>query len=133
MPKVGELIQSKYLKRSDVLAPVLATITRIDQVDVSMENKPPEMKYAMSFQQFNKPMILNVTNIQALMEAFNSTDDTDLTDWQGRQIVVYDDPSIMFGGKKVGGVRLRAPKTQGNAPAKKTENPAPQFDDDIPF
>jgi len=127
MTKVGDLVQSKYLKRSDVMAPKLVAITHVDKVDVSMENKPTEYKYAMSFAELDKPLILNVTNIQTCMEVFGSTDDTNLNDWTGREIVIYDDPDVTYAGKKVGGLRLRARKQKAKS------EPEPEYDDDIPF
>jgi hypothetical protein len=30
----------------------------------------------------------------------------------GKKIVVYNDPTVMFGKKAVGGIRIRAPKNQ---------------------
>jgi len=131
MPKIGEMIPSKFLKKEDVGRGVLGTITRVERVNVAVEGSDPEYKWAMYFKELDKPLILNVTNIHACADTFGS-DDTD--EWLNKSIVLYDDPNVAFAGKRTGGIRLRAPKPgavkdqQAEAEAEK-----PAFDDDIPF
>lgn len=113
MPKVSQMKNSKFLKKEDVGEEgTLVTIVNVHQVNVAMEGKEPEMKWCMAFREFEKPMVLNSTNAQ-LCEKFLGSDDTD--DWAGRQIVLYDDPTVAFGGELVGGIRVRrapsGPKT----------------------
>lgn len=79
-----------------------------------------------------KPLILNATNTRRCVAAFG-TAETD--DWVGQEIIAYCDPTIEFGGKVIGGVRLRpVPKRQ---PAKAKAAPVPAGDgtgdDSIPF
>lgn len=120
MPKVSEMLPSKFLKKEDVPSPVLVTIAAVSHELV--EQDTGEMKWAMHFLESinntSKPMVLNSTNIQ-LCEAILGSDDTD--QWIGKKIVVYTDPTIMFGGKVVGGLRVRA--VAGRA-AKATQAPA---------
>ena len=94
-----------------------------------MQGQPPEMKWVVHFSEC-KPLVLNSTNGQLISNALSSPE-TD--DWAGKQIVLYNDPNVSFGGKLTGGVRARAVQAQ-------TENPAPGFDaatgtgsDSIPF
>ena len=49
-------------------------------------------------------------------------------DWLGQQIVLYTDPNVSYGGKLVGGIRIRA-KRKAAAPAPKADD----FDDPVPF
>jgi hypothetical protein len=49
--------------------------------------------------------LLNKNNTNALIELFGS-DETDA--WKGKRFVAYYDPTITFGGKKTGGLRVRA-------------------------
>ncbi len=54
-------------------------------------------------------MVLNNTNAQIIAMILKS-EETD--DWIGKQIVLYDDPNVSFGGKLVGGIRVRAPRVK---------------------
>lgn len=137
---VSQLVNSKYLKQSDFERPALMTIDRVQQETMQRDDGDDELKWVMYFREAEKGLVMNLTNGQLAARALGS-DDSD--DWIGRQIVVYTDPNVSFGGKVVGGLRLRAPKQQG-APAQSKPSPAraaqpiaPQpiedMDDDIPF
>ena len=130
--KIDQMRESKYLKKEDVGTGKLVTISRIEHENVAMENDPPELKYTMYFKETEKGIVLNWTNIQLCAKATGS-DETE--DWPGKKIVLYEDPNVSFGGKLVGGIRIRAAKIQ---PAKTSEefNPAKtaeELDYDIPF
>lgn len=132
--KLGQMTESKYLKQADVQQPVLVTITGFTRVNVAQQDEAPEHKWTLNFVEFDKPMVLNSTNIQLLGVA-TGTDDTE--EMIGRKIVLYTDPNVSYGGKLVGGLRIRAvrQKNQAAAPAP-APAPAPTadaFDDDIPF
>lgn len=133
MPKIGEMVQSKYLKQDDVPDPVIVTVQGVKQVNVAKEGAEPEMKWAIKFVEFEQPMVLNSTNIHLAAKIVGS-DDTD--DWKGKELVLYSDPNVSFGGKLVGGLRFRA---QEKAPTKKlavaggTTAAVADMDDDIPW
>jgi len=122
MPKTSQMLPSKYLKQADVGRGVLLTIVGCTQVDVS-EDEGKELKWALVFQETPKPLVLNSTNIQLCEQMFGS-DDSD--HWLGRQLVAYTDPTVSFGGKVVGGIRVRAPRIVGHAAVKTAPVPAPQ-------
>ncbi len=117
MPRINDMIVSKFLKKEDVEQGALVTIKGVEQHDVSMENKPTEMKWCATFNELAKPLVLNMTNMRAL-EAITGSDDSE--HWISTQIVLFNDPNISFGGKITGGIRLRAPRPQQPQP-----NPAP--------
>jgi hypothetical protein len=128
--KIGQMMESKFLKKEDVDPPKLVTIRGFSQQNAGRDDAP-EMKWTMSFIELNKPMVMNSTNLQLAAQALGS-DDTD--NWIGKQVVLYNDPSVQFQGKLIGGIRIRAPKKRPGTPAA----PAPvttegEFDDDIPF
>ena len=131
VPKTSEMIQSKYLKTSDVPDPVIVTIVKIGKVNLAKEDAAPEYKWAVRFQEFNKLMVLNSTNIKIAEKVFGS-DNTD--DWIGKEIVLFADDNVSFGGELVGGLRF---KGQEKAPTKAMPKPTGgKFDDmadDIPF
>jgi hypothetical protein len=133
MAKIGEMIDSKYLKQSDVEEDMLVTVEKVGRANVAREGDEPEYKWLIRFKDVKKPMVLNTTNIKRLAKACNS-DDTD--EWVGKEVVLYVDPDVEFGGNVVGGLRIRAHKA---APVMKQVMPKPtggKFDDmadDVPF
>ncbi len=130
MPKISEMRESKFLKKEDVGAGALLTVKGVMQENVAMQGADPEMKWCLTFQEEGKPFVLNSTNIQLCAMALGS-DDTD--DWKGKQIVLYTDPSVSFGGKIVGGVRVRKPRIMVN-PAPLPPRHEPELTaDDIAF
>lgn len=127
MPKVSEMIVSKFLRKEDFDEDRVMTIRGVKLED--MPGDSGDQKWVLYFKEDAKGMALNVTSIRVLEQAFG--DDSD--NWTGQRVMVYVDPNVSFGGKVVGGLRLRAPKKQKPAPAQATH--ATEFDDDkdIPF
>lgn len=132
MPKIGEMIESKYLKQSDVEEETEVTIVKVGQINVAREDQEPDMKWAVRFQEFKKPMVLNSTNIQLLAKACDSEDSDD---WAGKKVVIYTDPNVSFGGKLVGGLRVKIPVKGSTKRAAAPGGPKgfETMDDDIPF
>ena len=126
--KIGEMMPSKYLKKEDVGRGALVTIKGLARTNVAMDGEPAENKYVLYFNEFEKPLVLNSTNIHLCAQICGS-EDTD--DWTGKQLVLYTDPNVSFGGKLIGGLRVRAPKLGVTAPA--VAPPPVPFDDDIPW
>jgi len=133
---VSGLKQSKFLTRADVGSGVLATIQAVFQENVAKEGAPEEMKWCVAFDELEKPMVLNSTNGQ-LIAQITKQEDTD--NWNGHQVVLYDDPTVSFGGKLVGGIRVRASRAPKAASVKQgATKPKPQVEpepenDDAPF
>ena len=117
--KISQLSEGKYLKKDDVEPPIKVKIESISQENLAQEGQPVEMKYVLHFTE-GKPLVLNMTNGQLISIALGS-EETD--DWVGSEIVLFNDPSVSFGGKLTGGVRARAVK------GTKSED----MNDDIPF
>ena len=130
MPRTSEMVQSKYLKTADVPDPVIVTVTKVGKVNLAKEDAAPEYKWAMRFKEFDKPMVLNTTNIKIAEKVFGS-DNTD--DWTGKEIILFTDDNVTFGGELVGGLRFKGKEKE---PVRATPKPAGKFDDltdDIPF
>lgn len=121
--KTSEMMDSKYLKQSDVDGDVTVTIRGIKRVNVAQEDQPEELKWIIGFHEMRKPMVLNSTNIQ-LLERFLG-DETD--DWKDKKVILYVDPNVSFGGKLTGGIRVKQYKFGPKAGDLKS------MDDDIPF
>jgi len=117
MPNIKDMKSSKFLKKDDVGEGTVCIISGVSQENVAKEGADPEMKWVLHFTNLDKPLVLNSTNLQ-LIAMFLKSDDTE--DWEGKKIILYDDPSVSFGGKLTGGIRVREFK------GKKTES---AFDD----
>lgn len=135
--KISQMMESKYLKRSDLDehdGERVVTIVKIGQGNIARDDEAPELKWMVRFKEFNKPMVLNTTNIQLIAQATGS-DDTD--DWIGKTVVLYDDPNVSYGGKLTGGLRIKRVRTaSAGKPAQQPrddDGSVEVMDDDIPF
>jgi hypothetical protein len=133
--KANAMIPSKFLKKDDADPARVVTIRGIKQVNVAQDDKPEELKYCLFFTELDKPLVLNSTNIQ-LLTHYLGTDETD--EWKGKKVEIYNDPSVSYGGKLTGGVRVRLPSgaAQGKPAQAKTGgggSTGDDFDDGIPF
>jgi hypothetical protein len=128
MPKVSDMIQSKFLRKEDFEEDRVMTIKNVKLED--MPGDDGQQKWVLYFREEAKGMALNVTTIRVLEQAYG--DDSDR--WIGNKVKVYVDPNVSFGGRVVGGLRLRTPKQGPKAPPPPQE-PATDddFSDDIPF
>jgi hypothetical protein len=131
--KASQMVPRNYLAKEDFPAPRLLTIASYQKEKVPRPNETPETRWVLYFAGEDRGLVLNATNVRAVVEALG-TDETD--QWIGRQIVAFHDPNVEFGGRRVGGVRLRAPKGRAAAAPPPPPPPAPaeeDFDDDVPF
>ena len=120
MPKLHQMIESKYLRKEDVEQDTTVTLGQVTQQ--SMPNG--EMRWCLSFAEFDKALVLNTTSIRVLADAFGQDSD----DWLHKRAVLYVDPNVSFKGQVVGGLRMR--------PIKGSAAPAPAQDpleDEITF
>lgn len=125
--------ESKFLKRIDVGSGKLLTIKECTQENVAKEGQPAEMKWCVFFEETDKPLVLNRTNGELIAMITNKRNSDD---WGGSKVVLYDDPSISYGGKLVGGIRIRAPKNRQAPPITKqqpVELPDEDEDSTVPF
>lgn len=129
---VNELSQSNYLKKEDCMPPLTVTISGLTNENMAKDGQPEEKKYVLQFMEAIKPMVLNITNGQ-LIALVTGSEETD--DWIGKKITLYNDPSISFGGKLTGGIRVQIPQAQVGEPQAREQVPEGKFEDDkdIPF
>ena len=107
MPSIHELIPSKYLTKYQLgdQQAALYTISNLRTENVGTEDEEVE-KVVIFFDETPKGFVANKTNLNTLIAIYGE----DYEGWVGKKIVVYFDPTIQYGGKLVGGLRLRAPK-----------------------
>jgi len=101
----NDMYPSKYLKKEDVPVPRTVTIKGIGSAIVGRGQG--EEKNILYFNEL-KEMVLNKANAFTIFEAYGEP-----VNWPGKRVEVFTDPSVMFGGKRVGGLRLRIPSQNG--------------------
>ena len=103
----GDCSGSQFLKQDDIV-PTSGKIVTIEDFDRKLVkgngNEADREKVCVKFEEFDKWLVLNSTNGAALAAFTNTSKPSDSI---GKQIEIYVDPTISFGGKIVGGVRLR--------------------------
>lgn len=109
MPRVSEMIPSRFLKKGDIGPGMLVTVKDVEMVTFKEDTPDAESKWVLHFNETDKGLSLNKTNIQ-MLEIVCGSDDTD--NWKGKQIVLFWDPTVDYMGKMVGGIRIRVPKTK---------------------
>ena len=130
MANVNEMIESKYLKQADFPDPLIVTVKGVKHINIAKEGDQPEYKWAIRYAEFGRPMLLNSTNIKALEKACGSSD-TD--EWTGKEVIVYNDENVSFGGQITGGLRIRKHQEAPKKKEQKKDAPREDFEDSIPF
>jgi len=97
---------SQYMKQDDVPEEgKLVTIEAFERRVIDGRNgEPDKKKVCVKFEEFDKWLVLNSTNGDAIRIHTNTKSPTDSI---GSQIEIYVDPNVAFAGKIVGGIRVR--------------------------
>jgi hypothetical protein len=126
---------SKYIQKHEVDPAVIVTIRKFAMEDIDNDGGT-EQKLVCYFKEFEKGLVVNRTNSQLLQLATNAKNAGDAV---GKEIILYNDPSISFGGKVTGGIRIRkvdAPPVRKAPPPTNrplANDPMADLDSDIPF
>jgi hypothetical protein len=119
--KRNDAFPSKYLSKEDVKGePKTGVIDAVIQETFEGDDGK-KLKPILTFSNDVKPMVLNNANWMTIEDAYG--DESDM--WKGKKIELYHDPSVMFGNKRVGGVRVRV--TANAAQAKQTVSPVQRW------
>ena len=97
-----------YMKKEDVNGPQVVTVLDVYGTTLPGDDRP---KLVATFQEFGKPLIINSTNNRRLAEIFGTNN---VAQWRG-EVTLYVDNNIEYGGRIVGGIRVRAARTNGAA------------------
>ena len=122
---IDDFKNSTYLTQQDVneLSLEERRVT-IDHVEAEVVGKDKELKPVTYFKTLGKGLVTNMTNREKIAEIRRSKV---MDDWPGTRIELYVNPDIGFGGKRMGGIRVR--RIAKNDPSSVEED----FDEEIPF
>jgi hypothetical protein len=116
-PNANDFLGGNYLKKEDIDGAITATVTDVwSEVVLNAGRK----KLVVSFREFEKPLILNKTNIKRFARIFGSGD---TTAWRG-PVTVYVEAGVEYAGRVVGGIRVRPAEAKseprGDAPEQRS-------------
>jgi hypothetical protein len=93
-----------YLKTEDIPTKQTLTIREVKPELVGGENE--KEKLVVYFKEIEKGLTLNKVNAEAIAEIAESRL---IEGWNGVRVCLYVDKNVMFGGKRVGGIRVEKP------------------------
>ena len=120
-PDAQDFLGGNYLKKEDLDGPTVVTIEDVRSESVLGASRS---KLILSLREFEKPLILNKTNIKRLAQMFGTTK---TSSWRG-QITLYVEDSVEFGGHVVGGIRVY-PAQPTPPPSFENGGYVPEFED----
>ena len=147
---------TKFIQKSEVERGALVTIDKVTEENVAPEYQAEEIKYVIHFKEDYKSWAPGIETLETIREIAGTGN---VDDWSGTRLVLFVDPNVKFGAKRVGGIRCRAPKSQPETQQDKPESndipepdpsiqekptdkanphyvgddPPPPVDDDVPF
>ena len=104
MPRVSQMIPSNFLKASDQLVGDDYDERDVTIVSVAQQEMPGDgtEKWVVHFQEFDKGLVLNVTNTRKLGELCGDLSD----DWIRKRVRLYVAP-VSFRGEEVSSIRIK--------------------------
>lgn len=103
--KRSDAFPTKYLSKDDIKMPTIGVIENVINETLG-SGDDQEIKPVMYFKSgIDKPMVINATNWLNVESVYGEDSDN----WIGKMIEVWVDPAVAFGGKRIGGLRLREP------------------------
>jgi hypothetical protein len=100
---------SRYVRKED--CPLIGTISEAREEEVAAPGKTAEKKPVLYFAEFEKGLVCNQANGDTLFE-LTGYDRPD--QWRGVRVELVNDPRVTYGGKRVGGIRLRPAPAEEN-------------------
>lgn len=94
-------------------------IEKVRGAELTVEGGKKKRNPVISFRGATKEFVANKTNARAIAGMYGSR----TSGWVGKSVTLYGDPSITFGKKVVGGVRIRPTIPKGKADAELPSQP----------
>jgi hypothetical protein len=95
---------AQYLKKEDLSDPVDTELLWVKEEKVTAPGKGTTTRLVAHFEGLSKGLVLNTANCETLLE-ITGTDDPN--EWKDVAVQLYVDPDVTYGGKKIGGIRIR--------------------------
>jgi len=106
MNALTETKKSRFLSKEDIEdggRKVIIDVLRKE--NVAPFGKKAEEKCVLYFVDDTKPLILNTTNAKRIANVLGTAESDH---WHGKEIELYHDPNVEFGGELIGGIRVRS-------------------------
>jgi hypothetical protein len=97
---------SQYLKKEDLPDPVDTELLWVREEKVTTPGKGTNSRLVAYFEGLSKGLVVNTANGETLLEI---TGTEDPNEWKDVAVQLYVDPDVKYGGKKIGGIRIRKP------------------------
>ena len=102
---LNDFRNSSYLTQRDIeQLPARERCITVDRVEAERVGEEKDLKLVTYFVTLDKGLVTNMTNGEVLAQIAGSTE---TAAWHGADVEVYVDPTVGFGGKRTGGIRLR--------------------------
>lgn len=124
---------TKWIQKSDVEKGALVTIEKVTEENVAAEYQAEEIKYVIHFVEDYKAWAPGIETLEVISHIAGTGN---VDDWPGTKLVLFVDPEVKFGRKKVGGIRCRAPRNQTEPDVPEPEQVNAErvtTEDNIPF
>jgi hypothetical protein len=123
---LDQVYGSKYLGAADVGSRKIRTrIKKVRKAELRVNDGTKRIKFVLHFENIDKPMPLNATNKNELVRKLGKNP----ANWIGALVGIYVDPEVEFGGKTVGGLRLRVLDSATGKPEVPAGLPEPPLHD----
>jgi hypothetical protein len=131
--KLSEAFPSKYLKPADVSEPTIAMIKLAEEENIKGLDGKEQRKVVLYFAKKLKPLPLNRTNFESVMDICGSDDSAD---FPGTKIELFR-MKVQGPNGITDGVRIRAPgameKAKPKKAASKGDGEKPPYNDEVGF
>jgi hypothetical protein len=101
--KAGKFL-SNFLKSKDVREPITITITSVEVEEFQDDNGGTRESLVLYAKELEQGVVLSKTALSQVIDILGS-DETDT--WTDKKIVLFNDSTVQFKGKRVGGLRFR--------------------------
>ncbi len=103
--KLNDRFPGRYLTKEDADTGLTACMDRVEEQQLKTPSGQTENRPVLLLRD-QKPLVLNKSNFLTIADLYGADDES----WSGHWICLFNDPSITFGGKRVGGVRIKPEK-----------------------
>lgn len=95
---------SNFVKAKDVKEPITLTVTAVEAEEFKDDDGSPRESLVLFSKELEQGVVMSKSALAQAIEILGS-DETD--EWIGKRIVLFNDTSVTFKGKRVGGLRFK--------------------------